>query len=221
MSAVALLIPCLNAEVSLHTLIERSLPFVPAEDIIVVDDGSTDRTASIARDHGVTVLSHHYNRGKGAALQTGFDHVLQRSDEAVITIDADLQHEPERIPDFIEHRNSTGEDVIIGSRLHDLRGMPIHRRLSNTITTELVRLRTGAAISDSQSGYRYIHRRVIEQVRLTSSGFEAETEFIIKAAAAGFRFGSVPIATIYAGEKSSMTHLRTTIHFLSVLLRDY
>jgi glycosyltransferase involved in cell wall biosynthesis len=136
-------------------------------------------------------------------------------------MDADLQHQPEDIPRFIEEYTRTKYDVIIGSRLHDKKGMPIHRILSNTITTGLVRLRTGANISDSQSGFRFITRTILEQIRLQSTGFEAETEFLIKATALGISFGSIPIETIYAGEKSNMTHLQTTINFIKVLFKRY
>ncbi len=82
-------------------------------------------------------------------------------------------------------------------------------------------MRTGTAISDSQSGFRFITRKVIEQIRLYSTGFEAETEFLIKAASLGVSFGSIPIETIYSGEKSNMTHLQTTVNFIKVLFRRF
>ena len=112
-------------------------------------------------------------------------------------------------------------DVIIGSRLHNVKGMPFHRLLSNTITTFLVNARTSREIGDSQSGYRLIDRKVLEAFRITSNGFEAETEFLIKAASHGFRFGSIPIRTVYDGEQSHMTHFATTVNFVKVLFQDY
>ena len=124
-------------------------------------------------------------------------------------------------PQLVSLYSSGKFDIIIGSRLHDKKGMPFHRVLSNTITTFLVSARTAKKIADSQSGYRLIDRKVLESVRLQSSGFEAETEFIIKAAAHGFRFGFVPIETVYAGEKSHMTHFSTTVNFVKVLFQDY
>jgi glycosyltransferase involved in cell wall biosynthesis len=217
----AVIIPAYQAADALPELLERTLRVLPKDSIIVVNDGSNDGTTSIAEQFGVTVLSHEMNRGKGAALQTGFDHVLKTGFEAVVTMDADLQHRPEDIPRFIALHEVMHQDVIIGSRLHNTAGMPFHRFLSNTMTTGLVRARTGVQITDSQSGFRFILRRVLEHVRLTSIGFEAETEFLIKAAARRFTFGSIPIDTIYAGEKSSMTHVRTTVNFIKVLLRQY
>ena len=218
---VAVLIPAYNAAETLPALFERTLPVLPKENIFLVNDGSTDGTQQIAEKYGVIVTSHKTNYGKGAALQTGFDAILKNNFDAVITMDADLQHRPEDIPRFIEMFTLTKCDIIIGSRLHNKQGMPIHRIVSNTITTGLVRLRTGVSISDSQSGFRFITHKVLQNIKLQSTGFEAETEFLIKAAAFGYSFGSIPIQTIYAGEKSNMTHLQTTINFIKVLFKRY
>lgn len=221
MKKIGVLIPALNAADTIAKVIEGVGKFIPVESVIVVDDGSSDKTSSIATMCGARIVKHIINRGKGAALQTGFDFALQSSCDAIITIDADLQHPPEYIPQFINLYSSERYDIIIGSRLHNKKGMPLHRVLSNTITTFLVSARTSVKIADSQSGYRLIDRRVLEAVRLQAKGFEAETEFIIKAAARGFRFGSVPIETVYAGEKSHMTHFSTTINFVKILFQDY
>ncbi|MFA5832728.1 MAG: glycosyltransferase family 2 protein [Bacteroidota bacterium] len=218
---VAVIIPAYNAANSLPKLLQRTIRFVPSKNIIVVNDGSRDATKNVAEQFNVTMISHEMNRGKGSALQTGFNIALNENIDAVITMDADLQHQPEEIPNFITLHSITQKDIIIGSRLHNKKGMPLHRMFSNLVTTFMVKLRTGASISDSQSGYRFITRRVLEKVQLESAGFEAETEFLIKAAACGFSFGSIPIETIYAGEKSNMTHLQTTINFIKVLFKQY
>ena len=221
MKKIAVLIPAFNASATIAGVISGAMEHVPVERIIVVDDGSSDGTFLIAEKLGAHTLKHTVNKGKGAALQTGFDFFLTSPFDAVVTLDADLQHPPQMIPDFINQYSSGAFDVIIGSRLHDKKTMPLHRVLSNTLTTFLVNARTSMSIADSQSGYRLINRRVLEAVRLQSTGFEAETEFIIKAAEHGFRFGSVPIATIYAGEKSHMTPWATTVNFVRILFQDY
>lgn len=215
---IALLVPAYNAAASLPALLERAAMHHPSSATIVVNDGSTDATASAAAAFGVILLTHERNRGKGAALRTGFQYCCAQGFDAVITMDADLQHEPERIPEFKALFASGSFDIIIGSRMQDTASMPFHRFLSNSITSMLVRLRTGAAISDSQSGFRMIGRRILEQVTVRSDGFEAETELLIRAASRGATFGTVAIPTIYAGEKSHMTHLRTTINFIKTLL---
>ncbi len=218
---VAVLIPAYNAAHSLPALLERTAAIIPRKCIFVVNDGSHDATGENAKTFSVNLIDHDENKGKGGALQTGFNVIMQQGFEAVITMDADLQHRPEDIPRFLDLYNVTHNDVIIGSRLHNKKGMPFHRILSNTITTALVKIRTGVNITDSQSGFRFIMRRVLEKVQLQSTGFEAETEFLIKAASSGFSFGSLPIDTIYSNEKSTMTHFATTINFLKVLLKQY
>ncbi len=221
MKKIAVLIPAYNASETIGGVISGVMKHVPVDRIIVIDDGSSDRTSLVAEKLGARVVKHTENRGKGAALQTGFDICLEWPFDAVITLDADLQHPPESIPDFFDLYSSGEFDVIIGSRLHHKKGMPFYRILSNTITTFLVSARTSLKIPDSQSGYRLIDRTVLEAVRLHSNGFEAETEFIIRAAERGFRFGSVPIETVYGGEKSHMTPWATTMNFVKILFQDY
>ncbi len=221
MKNIAALIPAFNASGTIGAVVSGVAVYLPVENILVVDDGSSDKTSFEAVSLGARVLKHTTNRGKGAALRTGLEFALQASFDAVITLDADLQHPPEYIPQFIDLYSKDAFDVIIGSRLHNVQGMPFHRLLSNTITTFLVSARTARKITDSQSGYRLIDRKVFEAVRLESSGFEAETEFLIKAASHGFKFGSIPIRTVYAGEKSYMTHFSTTMNFVKVLFQDH
>lgn len=216
-----IVIPAFNAADTLPSLLERTIRIVPKENIIVVNDGSNDATGTIAVTHSVRLLQHERNKGKGAALQSGIDAALRSDCDAVVTMDADLQHQPEDIPRFIEAMTGVHCDVVIGSRLDNKRGMPFLRVISNTITTWLVKMKTGAAIRDSQSGFRLIRRRVLEHVRMDAAGYEAETEFILKASKLGYTFGSVPIGTVYAGEKSHMSHVKTTINFIKVLIKDY
>jgi glycosyltransferase involved in cell wall biosynthesis len=218
----AVLIPALNAARTLSELLGKVREYIPPEATIVVDDGSTDATSRIAEEAGVLVIKHSVNRGKGAALRSGFEQVLSKTEyQCVITLDADLQHDPHEIPRFVERWKQGGVDVIIGARKRLGSQMPFHRILSNTITSLLVSARTGVAIRDSQSGYRCISRDVLSTIHLECDAFEAETEMLIKAARSGFRIGFVPIATIYGTEQSHMTHWTTTKRFLQVLLKGY
>ncbi|MEK6756546.1 MAG: glycosyltransferase family 2 protein [Bacteroidota bacterium] len=222
MGLTGVIIPALNAEDTLPELLDRLALFVDCRDVIVVDDGSTDQTADAASKAGARVLRHAANKGKGAALRTGFDYSCSsNSYESVITMDADLQHPPEEIPKFLEARRSLHANLIIGHRTRVGSQMPLHRVLSNTITSGLVSARTGRAIRDSQSGYRLLGREVLEAIRVESDGYEAETELLIKAALKGFIIDFVPVATVYRNERSHMTHWTTTKRFLQVLLRDY
>lgn len=216
------LIPAYNASLTLGQLLADLRSVFAAENIVVVDDGSTDETFTIAKTAGVVVLRHAVNRGKGAALRTGFQHIRSSSIyDSVITMDADLQHDPNDIPKFLEAWQSGDSDLILGYRMKIGSGMPIHRVLSNTITSALVSARTGIKIRDSQTGFRLLSLRVLSGVEIQSDGYEAETEILIKAARKGFRIAGVPIATIYRGAPSHMTHWKTTQRFLQVLLREY
>ena len=113
---IGVIIAAFNAGETIGTVISRVAKHIHIENIIVVDDGSSDTTASVAASMGARVLNHPVNRGKGAALQTGFDFVLQTSLDAVITLDADLQHPPDFIPQFTGLYSSGKYDIIIGNR---------------------------------------------------------------------------------------------------------
>jgi glycosyltransferase involved in cell wall biosynthesis len=216
------LVPALNAAQTLGELLAKVHSFVPAECVVVVDDGSSDSTASIAENAGCFVIRHGVNRGKGAALRTGFAHILAKTQhECVITIDADLQHDPCEIQKFTARWAQGDIDLIIGSRKRMGSGMPLHRMMSNAITSSLVSARTGVAITDSQSGYRCISRKVLSAVEITSDGYEAETEMLLKVARKGFKIDFVSIGTIYGQERSHMTHWQTTKRFLQVLMKEY
>jgi glycosyltransferase involved in cell wall biosynthesis len=218
----AVIIPALNAAQTLGELLKRVQQYVPAELIIVVDDGSTDSTAAIASALKAHVIRHAVNGGKGAALKSGFSHVLSRNEiSEVIVLDADLQHDPDEIPMFLERWRRGDVHMIVGARRQLGSMMPFHRRLSNVITSALVSARAGVMIKDSQSGYRCISTKVLAAVDMVSDGYEAETEFLIRAARKGFIIDSIPIATIYGKERSHMTHWETTKRFLQVLMREY
>jgi glycosyltransferase involved in cell wall biosynthesis len=219
---VAVLIPAYNAVTALGTLLTKLLTRVPASRILVVDDGSTDGTPDLARRFGVRVMTHAANLGKGRALSTGFG-VLGRDEQldAICTIDADLQHRPEDLGSFVEKMQSTTGDIVIGRRNRAATSMPIHRRLSNAITSFLVSARVGAPVPDSQCGFRLIRRQVLLDVTIDSPGFEGETEFLIKAMRKGYNVESVPIETIYNGETSHMRNWTTIVSFLHTIFREF
>ena len=222
MDHIGVLIPAYNAEATLPALLTQVGKIVPTRDIVVVDDGSSDATSEIASRLGAEVARHRVNCGKGRALQTGFDYVLQNVPwDAVVTMDADLQHRPEDLPSFMNMYRYLSPDIVIGYRSRWGTSMPIARRVSNTITSALVSARTGITVKDSQCGYRLIARHVLEEVKIESPGYEAETEFLIKAVNKGFHMRFIQIQAVYGSERSYMTHWITTKRFLSVLLKEY
>ena len=218
----AVLISAFNAAETLGALLEQLSRAGRFDHIVVVDDGSIDTTAAVARNAGVCLLRHERNRGKGAALRTGFEYVVSSTEATdVVTLDSDLQHDPSTIPAFLEARQRSGADIVVGVRKRFGSGMPLNRVFSNAVTSALVSARTGVSIADSQSGFRLISRQVLKAITLEQDGFEAETELLIKASRRGFTIYGIPIATIYRGGKSHMTHVATTVGFLKTLLREY
>ncbi|MFH1007692.1 MAG: glycosyltransferase family 2 protein [Candidatus Latescibacterota bacterium] len=219
--AILVVIPAYNAAASLPDVIARVQRHVPPQDVLVIDDGSGDATREMARQSGVHLVSHPANRGKGAALRTGFEWALSRGYETVITLDADGQHEPESIPDLIRHWQTSGADLIVGSRMHNHRGMPLGRICSNTLTSWVISRRAGQHIEDSQSGYRLITAEVLRHVALETCGYETESELLIKAARLDFQIRFVPISTVYADEQSFIHPLRDTGRFIALVWRSF
>ncbi|MBI4418577.1 MAG: glycosyltransferase family 2 protein [Ignavibacteriales bacterium] len=216
------IIPAFNAERTLSPLLKSLSTGSGVCEVIVVDDGSRDGTADVAAAQGARVVRHGQNRGKGAALATGITEALKdRTMGWVVTMDADLQHDPGDLPRFFEAQLKGNAEIFVGWRRRMNTGMPLARMLSNTITSFLVSARTGCEMADSQCGYRLIAREVLERVSIESEGYEAETELLIKAARLGFRIAWVPIRTVYREEPSSMTHWTTTKRFVQTLMREY
>lgn len=219
MGKTAVIVPAFNAGSTILELIKRITELVNSEDVVVIDDGSVDQTYNLAQSTGVVVLKHDVNRGKGEALKTGFGYIMNRDYSAVITIDADLQHPPESIPDF-KKKAAGFPGILIGTRKRNLKIMPMHRWLSNTLTSAIVSILCGTTVRDSQSGYRLIPVRVLKEVQLKFSKYEMESEILIKAARKGFPIGEVPIGTIYQGGKSFINPLADTGRFIKLMWKS-
>jgi glycosyltransferase involved in cell wall biosynthesis len=212
---IAVLIPAYNEATRVGAVVGRARTYLP---VTVIDDGSADDTAATAGEAGADVVQRSPNQGKGAALKAGFHWAIREGLDAVITLDADGQHEPEAIPAFLEKRDATDADLVIGYR--DYRRMPPQRRLSNTLSRWIISWSVGVPVPDNQSGYRLISRRMMEAVLASpEQGFAFEVEMIALCVRLGYRLEWVPINTIYAGETS---HIRVRSHvtgFLRVALR--
>jgi glycosyltransferase involved in cell wall biosynthesis len=198
---IAALIPAYNAAKSIQGVIEGIKGY--GLTIVVVDDGSTDATAAIARAAGTRVLRHQANRGKGAALRTGFGFILSQGYEAVITIDADGQHDPSYIPSFIQAHEAGRGKFIIGSRAAEFGGMSWLRRFWNRLGVKAVSKLIGTPVTDTQSGYRLITSTVLRGLPLRATGYEGELELLIKACKRGHSVLEIPIISHYADGRPS------------------
>ncbi|MEJ2637571.1 MAG: glycosyltransferase family 2 protein [Calditrichia bacterium] len=221
---IGIIIPAFNPRPEvLEELLRRITRICAPYDcrVLVVDDGSDQAIEFNNLSHNsVTVLRHPVNRGKGAALKSGFGYFLrQESADAVITIDADLQHPPEKIPEFLEAFAGNAGSIITGYRQRNPRVMPVHRIVSNGLTSLIISLLTGKLVRDSQCGYRLISLDVLQNLPLSEDGFHLESEILIRAGWLGFKIASVPIPTIYNNEKSSIKNVPDTLNFVSLIFQ--
>jgi glycosyltransferase involved in cell wall biosynthesis len=213
---VCAVIPFFNEKDFLFDVVSQTLNFV--DYIIAVNDGSTDGSEKTVNNlERVQVISLNRNYGKGYALQIGFNESIKKNFTHTITLDADKQHNPAFIPKFISQLNYF--DIVIGNRLNDTKIMPIQRILSNKITSQLLSIKTGQRILDSQCGYRAYKNEVLRKVKSISFGYEAESEIIIYSSREGFKIGSVNISTIYGNEKSKMNPVKAILGFIKILFR--
>jgi len=218
MKNILILIPAFNAEKTISQLIEQiSANNIKKEDILVVDDGSFDSTYEIAKSCGVKIIQHKKNKGKGEALKTGFEYAIREGYSGVITLDADLQHDPKYIPDFIKNADS---DILVGTRNRNLKIMPFSRWLTNNLTSIIVSIMGFTKVRDSQSGYRYISTEVLKSIKLKTKKYELESELLIKAGRKGFKISPVRISTIYEGSKSFINPLVDTGRFIKLMWKS-
>ena len=218
---IVAVIPGFNEAPRIGAVVLRTREHLP---VIVVDDGSTDRTAGVAREAGATVVEQRPNQGKGAALRAGFRHALSDGADAILTLDADGQHDPEEIPRFLAASagSTPPPDLIIGRRR--FQSMPPVRRLSNELGRRAVSWAVGRDIPDNQSGYRLLSRRLIEAtLSRDEPGFAFEVEQITTCIRLGGTIAWVPIRTIYDGAPSHIrpvSHLREFVRIVRQARRD-
>ncbi|MBI5143833.1 MAG: glycosyltransferase family 2 protein [Candidatus Omnitrophica bacterium] len=187
--------------------------------IYVVDDGSIDDTASIAKAEGAVVVTHEKNKGKGASLREGFLSILESDYDCVLVMDGDNQHALSDIDSFFKKMEETNADMVIGNRMLDTSSMPHTRLLVNRFMSQVISRIAAQYIPDSQCGFRLIKRSVLQKIRLESSNYEIESEMIVKAAREGFKIESVPTKTVYQDEKSRINPIVDTIRFVALLLK--
>ena len=211
---ICAVIPFYNEEKTVGKTVAEVLNHV--DFVIAVNDGSTDRSLEkINKLENVIVLNHTVNLGKGKALRRGLEESLKLNTKYTVTIDADLQHDPEYIPRFVEAINNF--DVVIGNRLHDLRDMPLQRRASNFLTSFMLSKKLKTKIIDSQCGFRIFRTGILKDILPENSGFEAESEMIVKAAKTNYKIGFTNIPVIYGDDNSKMKSLQAIKGFLKIL----
>jgi len=216
---VAALIPAYFEEKRIRDVASRTREQI--DSVLVVDDGSTDRTAVAAQEGGAEVIVHPQNQGKGAAIKTGLRELtLREGFEYILILDADGQHLPEEIPRFLQEANRSQAAMLVGTRMEDTSTMPLVRRLTNRAMSSLISALIGQRVPDTQCGFRMFTRDLAHALIATaSSNFDFETEMLAIAARRGAVIGAVPVSTVYGDEKSKIRPLRDTVRFLALIKR--
>jgi glycosyltransferase involved in cell wall biosynthesis len=215
------IIPALNEEDSIARVLDRVCAAVPYADVVVINDGSTDATARIAGEHGAFVLDLPYNLGIGSAMQTGFIFARDNDYEVAFQVDGDGQHDPTEIPQLLDALETSGADVVIGSRYIEDRGYitPALRRTGIVILAATISLVTGQRFTDPTSGFRAINRQTICFCAEDYPFDYPEPESVVLYRRAGLRVREIPVTMNprYGGQ-SSITPLRSGYYMVKVIL---
>lgn len=215
-TTVAAIIPAYQEEKHVGEVAARTL--LQVDHVLVIDDGSTDRTAENAKAAGADVVTHERNLGKGESIKTGLRYWADRGFQHIVMLDADGQHLPEEISRFI-NAAARGADLLVGTRMSDVREMPILRRTVNRLMSWIISRTCGQNIPDTQCGFRMLHANVIPHVLAGAERFDYETEMLIVVSRQGGRIDAVPISTVYGDEVSSIHPVRDTIRFLKLMAK--
>ena len=214
---VVAVIPCCNTESRITEVVTKALPYV--DQVIVVDDGSTDHTAEIAKRSGVDVISHERNMGYGAAIITGFKEAQRKDNDIIVIIDGDGQHNPSEIPLLLEPLLGGEADLVIGSRfLSNDHNMPSYRNFGIKVITWLWNVFSKIKVSDSQSGFRAYNKTLFKDLTLSENGMSISIEILEKARRKGATITEVPISCHYTHSTISLNAIKHGLRVsLSVL----
>jgi glycosyltransferase involved in cell wall biosynthesis len=213
------LIPAFNEAETIGAVIAGLAGVVDA--ITVVDDGSTDGTAAIARAAGASVIVLGERGGKGTAIRAGLASVLRGSWTHVLMIDGDLQHRPDEAVRLIETAARTGAEMVIGERQFDRGAMPASRYHANRIGSRALSSFVGVPVADTQCGFRLVATRALRGLKLVARGYEIETEMLVKVRRGGGTIAAAPVSAVYNGRPSKLRPIRDTTKtcFLAVYYR--
>ncbi|WP_298534536.1 glycosyltransferase family 2 protein [uncultured Methanobrevibacter sp.] len=207
MANVVAIIPAYNEEKALADVIGKTLEHV--DEVIVVDDGSSDKTSEVAVEAGARVIKHSVNLGKGEALKSGFKAI--GDDSIIITIDGDGQHNPSEIPDLVRPIIEDGADLVNGSRYMNgpEENTPAYRRVGQKVLDIATNISAGTKVTDSQSGFRAFSPKSKNVFRFKDTGFGIESEMLVDAAESGLKIVEIPITVRYdldGSTKDPITH---------------
>ena len=216
---VAALVPAFNEAAPIANVVSGIRGLV--DQVIVVDDGSADNTAARATGAGAVVLRHERNAGKGNAVRTGLAHVMNGPFTHVLLLDGDMQHLPAEAATLITAAAESGADAVLGERRFFRQNMPAARYHANRLGSVVLSWFVGVRLRDTQCGFRIFRLDALRRLRLRATGYEIETEMLVKVRRRGGRLASVPITAVYGNEQSKLRPVRDTTRtcFLAVYYR--
>jgi glycosyltransferase involved in cell wall biosynthesis len=217
---ITAIIPALNEEIAIGTIVLKAKKY--ADRVIVIDDGSTDQTSEVAQQAGANVIRIPSTKGKGNALRLGFGAISQdlNGDLAIVTIDADGQHNPDEIPKMIEPILAKKADMVIGSRYMNGNKIPMHRRIGQIILDHVTNLNSGYKITDTQSGFRSFSIDTLPVFKFRQNGFSIESEMLIDALNAGLLIKEVDVGVRYDVDCSTENALKHGLKVFIKILQD-
>ena len=218
MRAVAI-IPAFNEAGTIADVIQGLAGSV--DHVLVVDDGSTDGTAALARRAGAEVLEYGGNRGKGHAIRSAIAVAIDRGFTHALMLDGDMQHLPSEAPRLLEKAAQSGADVVLGERRFGRDEMPASRYHANRLGSRVLSWFVGSRFRDTQCGFRVFRLEALRGVSLKARGYDIETEMLVKLARHGATMATVPVTAVYAGQRSKLRPVRDTTRtcFLAVYYR--
>lgn len=216
---ICIIIPAYNSAGTIRQVVVEALQ--SGLPVLVVNDGSADSTVVEIAGLPVSLLDLGRNRGKGAALRSGFAWCMERNFDGVVTLDSDGQHDPSAIPRLVSAAFEGEFDIVLASRFSQFDQMAGLRRFWNRFGAWCMKKRTGFDINDSQSGFRYYSARLLRDLRLDSDGYELEMEILMKTWRMGFRIGSIAVPARVADgrETSHFRPVRDTWNICMTFLR--
>ncbi len=216
---VVAVVPAFNEAETIQQVVDGLRGTV--DHILVVDDGSTDATASLARRVGAEVLEHGDNRGKGHAVRSAIEWLAGRDFSHALILDGDMQHLPSEAPRLLEAAARPGVDVVLGERRFEREAMPASRYHANRLGSHVLSWFVGLRISDTQCGFRVFRVDALRGITLRARGYEIETEMLVKLSRRRARITTVPVTAVYAGQRSKLRPVRDTTRtcFLAVYYR--
>ncbi len=216
---IFIVIPALNEEKTICWVVRQAVK--QGEVVIVVDDGSKDSTAEMAKECGAIVLQHKTNLGKGAALRTGFIESVRRGAEIVVTLDADGQHNPREIEKLVTPILNGEADVVIGSRFKEKtpgNNMPVYRRVGNKILN-LFTFPRRRDITDTQSGFRAYNHKALKAIGITTNGIGVDSQILMEINDKNLRIKEVPVSCQYNGlDTSTYNPIKHTLSVITSIV---